>query len=293
MLRSRVASGATVDEASYDPSVPPEKQIVTYRTKDGEIRKVTKLELQDQLEASEKLMASVNLTWEEKMAKTQAIQVEREKALEELGITINKDVVGVHAPQNNPSLVNLNEDPLMSECLVYQLKLGKTIVGSLDANLAQIKLSGENIQPEHCILTNDDGIVHVESLPEARTFINGKRISPNTPTKLLNGFRVILGDFHVFRFNDPAAVRAHRKKLRQSTSAGDFRDFNSSFDGSPNFRPDSPAKPDEMMDWSAARREMADIERLGDHDLDRLFDDIVSFPTPFSQIFTDSFLLRR
>jgi kinesin family protein 1 len=30
------------------------------------------------------------------------------------------------------------------------------------------------------------------------------------------------------------------------------------------------------MDWSAARREVADIEKLGDQDLDKLFDDLVS-----------------
>ena len=65
---------------------------MTYKTKDGEIRKVTKLELQDQLQASEKLMESLNLTWEEKMAKTQAIHLEREKALEELGIMVDKNV---------------------------------------------------------------------------------------------------------------------------------------------------------------------------------------------------------
>lgn len=98
-----------------------------YRTKDGEIKEVTKLELQDQLQASEKLMESLNLTWEEKMTETAAIHIEREKALEELGISIDRDVsfstmcraddkvVGVHAPQKHPSLVNLNEDPLMSE----------------------------------------------------------------------------------------------------------------------------------------------------------------------------------
>lgn len=41
-------------------------------------------------------------------------------------------------------------------------------------------------------------------------------------------------------------------------------------------RSDSPA-PTELMDWTAARREAADIEALGDHDLDKLFDDIVSY----------------
>ena len=126
MLRSRVGSSGASEESIYDPSIPPEKQVVTYRTRDGELRQVTKLELQDQLEASEKLMDGLNLTWEQKMAKTQAIQVEREKALEELGIMVGKDVkahnlygsviqltvaqmVGVHAPQRHPSLVNLNE----------------------------------------------------------------------------------------------------------------------------------------------------------------------------------------
>jgi kinesin family protein 1 len=90
VLRTRVST--TNAEDSYNPSVPPEQQIVTFRTKDGELRKVTKLELQDQLQASEKLMEGLNQTWEEKMATTQAIQVEREKALEELGIMVDKDV---------------------------------------------------------------------------------------------------------------------------------------------------------------------------------------------------------
>ena len=93
VLRSRVSGNTGNDEEStYDPSVPADKQIVRYRTKHGEIKQVTKLELQDQLQASEKLMESLNLTWEEKMAKTAAIHIEREKALEELGISIDKDV---------------------------------------------------------------------------------------------------------------------------------------------------------------------------------------------------------
>ena len=134
-------------------------------------------------------------------------------------------------------------------------------------------MSGENILVEHCVFTNEDGVVTVEAMPDARTFVNGKRVPPRTPIKLLNGFRVILGDFHVFRFNDPAAVRAHRQKLRGSTSVNDVH----SVDRSPGMRPESPGKPDEMMDWSAARREVADIAKMGDQDLDKLFDDIVRY----------------
>jgi kinesin family member 1 len=105
MLRARVAGGAGGGivgggiESTYDPSVPPEQQVVRYKAKDGTVKTVTKAELQEQLESSEKLMQSLNETWEEKMLKTQEVHKEREKALEELGITVEKNMVGVHAPK--------------------------------------------------------------------------------------------------------------------------------------------------------------------------------------------------
>ena len=86
-------SGSSVED-TFDPTVPPEKQRVTYQTKDGKIKTVTKAELQEQMETSEKLMQSLNETWEEKMARTQEVQKEREKALEELGITVEKNNIG-------------------------------------------------------------------------------------------------------------------------------------------------------------------------------------------------------
>ena len=51
------------------------------------------------METSEKLMQSLNETWEEKMLRTHEVQKEREKALEELGITVEKNLVGVHTPK--------------------------------------------------------------------------------------------------------------------------------------------------------------------------------------------------
>lgn len=94
-------------EDSFDVNIPAEKQKVTYQAKDGTIKTVTKAELKEQMEAGEKLMQSLNETWEEKMARTQEIHKEREKALEELGITVDKGAVGVHTPKKMPHLVNL------------------------------------------------------------------------------------------------------------------------------------------------------------------------------------------
>ena len=96
-MTARVAGSNSEDV--FDPKIPPEKQKVTYKTKEGEIKTVTKAELVDQLQSSEKLMQSLNETWEEKLERTKEVQKEREKALEELGITVEKNNVGVHTPK--------------------------------------------------------------------------------------------------------------------------------------------------------------------------------------------------
>lgn len=52
----------------------------------------------------------------------------REAVLADMGVALREEggVVGVFSPKNTPHLVNLNEDPLMSECLLYYLKDGIT-----------------------------------------------------------------------------------------------------------------------------------------------------------------------
>ena len=58
----------------------------------------------------------------------------------------------------------------MSECLIYQLKPGKTEVGKLDSDKpAAIRLSGESIAEEHCYFENTDGKVMLYALPDAVT----------------------------------------------------------------------------------------------------------------------------
>lgn len=98
LIRKARVSGSSGEE-TYDPKVPPEKQKVTYQTKDGKLKTVTKAELQEQMEQSEKIMQSLHETWEEKLQRTQEVHKEREKALEELGITVEKNLVGVHTPK--------------------------------------------------------------------------------------------------------------------------------------------------------------------------------------------------
>ncbi|KAF8659518.1 hypothetical protein AX16_001817 [Volvariella volvacea WC 439] len=308
MLRARVASGGGLGgssgtgaegESTFDPSVPPEKQIVTYQTKDGRIKKVTKAELQEQMEASEKLMQSLKETWEEKMARTQEVQKEREKALEELGITVEKNLVGVHTPKKMPHLVNLVY-PLMSECLIYQIKPGKTLVGRLDSEKpAAIRLSGDSIMEEHCEFENSDGgRVFLKCFPDSITFLNGKQITPGQPYKLRSGFRIILGEHHVFRFNNPEEVRKRRDRaaksnLQISTTAADLENvFGESGNATPGGDP-LPTSPSSSeggiadVDWQFAKREAAfaklgldpALDSLPDDDLNVLFEKITKVKT--------------
>lgn len=72
-LAARVSGGGEggLGEATFDPSVPPEKQMVSFLSSDGEVRTISKAELQEQVETSEKLLKSVNESWEEKIHKTE------------------------------------------------------------------------------------------------------------------------------------------------------------------------------------------------------------------------------
>ncbi|KXT03609.1 hypothetical protein AC578_9968 [Pseudocercospora eumusae] len=232
-LRSKLSTGGGVAEEQYSPDTPLDKQIVSFTSADGTVRKVSKAEIQEQLAQSEKLYKDLNQTWEEKLNMTEQIHKEREAALEELGISIEKGFVGLSTPKKMPHLVNLSDDPLLAECLVYNLKPGTTTVGNIEAEQLEgggadanreaddevngdangqtsvdIRLNGSKILHDHCTFENVDGVVTVVPKDGAAIMVNGIRIE--APKRLRSGNRVILGDFHIFRFNHPQEAREER-----------------------------------------------------------------------------------
>ncbi|KAI0431700.1 kinesin heavy chain [Xylaria sp. FL1042] len=288
-------------EEVYAEGTPLEKQIVSITQSDGTVKKVSKAEIAEQLSQSEKLLTDLNQTWEEKLQKTEEIHKEREAALEELGISIEKGFVGLHTPKKMPHLVNLSDDPLLAECLVYNLKPGKTTVGNVDSNAehqANIRLNGTRILHDHCTFDNAmDGTVTITPGEGASIMVNGRRISETT--RLHSGYRVILGDFHIFRFNHPMEAKAERDEnrqslLRQTVTANQLQSISprlghersASKAGSEfgDSRPDSPAPTREGRDsdWSLARREAAgailgtdkNLQSLTDEELNALFEDV-------------------
>lgn len=161
-------------------------------------------QIHEKIEQSEKLMTELNETWEEKLARSERLRAEREQALAELGLVVSE--VGVFSPQNTPHLVNLNQDPLMSECLLYYTKAGCTKVGRPDApEKADIQLVGSRIEKLHCWFDNQEGKVTLHPAEGALVHVNGLPI--DRPTRLHTGCRVILGKQYVFRFQNPVEAR--------------------------------------------------------------------------------------
>lgn len=197
----------------------------------------------ERLKESEKIIAELNETWEEKLRKTEAIRMEREALLAEMGVAIREDggTLGVFSPKKTPHLVNLNEDPLMSECLLYYIKDGITRVGQADAERRQdIVLSGAHIKEEHCVFRSErssagEVIVTLEPCERSETYVNGKRVAH--PVQLRSGNRIIMGKNHVFRFNHPEQARAEREKTPSAET------------------------PSEPVDWTFAQREL--LEKQG------------------------------
>ena len=129
--------------------------------------------------------------------------------------------------------------------------------------------------------------------------VNGLRIEE--ARQLRTGYRIILGDFHIFRFNHPQEARAERDRLRQSVTAAQlgspeakqYHNHSLSQDvimerlesDADSSRPDSPAPvPSNTrdIDWSFARREAAGawlgehpkIATLTDDELDNLLEEM-------------------
>eukprot|EP00730_Choanoeca_flexa_P008373 TRINITY_DN12479_c1_g1_i1.p1 TRINITY_DN12479_c1_g1~~TRINITY_DN12479_c1_g1_i1.p1 ORF type:complete len:1393 (+),score=432.09 TRINITY_DN12479_c1_g1_i1:2-4180(+) len=139
-----------------------------------------------------------------------------------MGLSIKK--AGVAIDKDKFYLVNLNEDPSLSDMLIYYLKLESTIVGSggKDVPSPDILLQGIGIHPQHARIDLQDGQMMVTPCEaKARVCVNGKVVTGKT--RLRHASRVLFGSQHLFRVVCP--------KLE-----GD---------------------PDEAPDWSFAQQELA------------------------------------
>ncbi|XP_048354405.1 kinesin-like protein KIF14 isoform X2 [Sphaerodactylus townsendi] len=161
------------------------------------VQEITSLRMK--LHQQEREMGEMQRAWKEKLEQAEKKKFEETVELQKAGITFKMD-------NSLPNLVNLNEDPQLSEMLLYMIKEGQTTVGKCKPNSGHdIQLSGALIADDHCVIKHMEGAVSITPLGEAKTYVNGQCISG--PTFLHHGDRIILGGNHYFRFNHPVEVQ--------------------------------------------------------------------------------------
>ncbi|XP_072265209.1 afadin isoform X17 [Pyxicephalus adspersus] len=136
---------------------------------------------------------------------------------------IRPDVYGYSvSPDKLPYLVELSPDGSDSrdKPKLYRLQLSVTEVGTEKHDENSIQLFGPGIQPQHCDLTNMDGVVMITPRSiDADTFIDDQRITETT--MLHSGVKVQFGSSLVFKFVDPNHDQLLSK--RQSDAGQMFR----------------------------------------------------------------------
>ncbi|PIC17645.1 hypothetical protein B9Z55_023818 [Caenorhabditis nigoni] len=197
-------------------------------------------ELRERLAESERLVAQMNKSWEERLKETDTLNKERQKDLAEIGISIESS--GIKVEKDRFYLVNMNADPSLNELLVYYIN-GSAIIGnseeletSRDSGLSMssndsgkkedekertsIVLRGLGIMRRHAKLTVDEygGRMRLFVAPmssECRICVNGKQITDRT--LLRNGNRLLVGMNHFFKVNCPKVMDMDQSIMEDST----------------------------------------------------------------------------
>ncbi|KAH9638914.1 hypothetical protein HF086_013813 [Spodoptera exigua] len=102
------AEGIEVEEGEENNASPQRKKSEAEVLSPKLSRAATTIaeEAVDQLQASEKLIAELNETWEEKLKRTEQIRVQREAVFAEMGLAVKEGgiTVGIYSPKKTPHL---------------------------------------------------------------------------------------------------------------------------------------------------------------------------------------------
>ncbi|XP_015789402.1 kinesin-like protein KIF16B [Tetranychus urticae] len=137
--------------------------------------------------------------WTEKWKETQRILKEQKS------LGLRKAGLGIILDSDCPHLLSINDGLLSSGMTLYQLKEGRTRIGTEYGVAKQdINLQGFDIEDEHCYIDLEDGVATLTPINNSLCFINTIRIEE--PTRLVHGCVIMLGRNNMFRFNDPGAI---------------------------------------------------------------------------------------
>ncbi len=183
-------------------------------------------------ESMEATIKTMEAEWREKLARAERLKQKEIADLEKSLIVLYANETRSH----NCCLINLNEDPSLSEKLIYLLKNDEatgdsvTIIGS-DKAKVDIHLSGALLAGQHAHITKNSNNEHfIEQLDQNYlTYVNGDVLNPGQNIKLMHGDRIIFGGSHFFRFNNPSSIEKTSKNnsgiMVTSLDMNQFKDY--------------------------------------------------------------------
>lgn len=161
--------------------------------------------LREELKSAQSLIDEMMKTDEEQEEEMKRIEQEREKMIKESGVMVSLEGF---SRSEDPHLINLREDPMLSEQLIYPLDPNHTKktefkIGSEKGS--DVLLEGIGMLPHHATVLVEDPEsekkLYLIPQPGAECHVNGKRV---TEKQLLNhGDRLILASNKVFKFIHP------------------------------------------------------------------------------------------
>ncbi|RMZ99337.1 kinesin KIF14 [Brachionus plicatilis] len=183
--------------------------------------------LQKKNDELQKTLHLMECEWKQKLDEAERLKQKEIKDLEKSLIVLYEKETSAQ----NCCLINLNEDPLLSEKLIYVLKNdnAETVIGS-DRNLVNIHLTGALIAAKHCAILSvsehDDHNFYLQQTDESyETFLNGELIKSGQRYLLSHGDRIIVGGSHFFRFNNPKMAKGCGSANSSMNSNFEFKDY--------------------------------------------------------------------
>jgi len=185
----------SLDLLKYQNQLGPSNDIISKSNDSEEVSDIFEPYSQLRMSLSDSISASAN----SKFSKTAKKQVRHHPV-----VLLSEDTT---IDVSLPRIINLNQDPLFSECLLYYVPNGMILAGSIEAD-SDVLLSGPDIIPKHCALHYSNGEVSIEAFEGALVFVNGEILLPQTKSldskahyRVLSHYdRIAFGRFHLFRF---------------------------------------------------------------------------------------------
>ncbi|XP_013119308.2 kinesin-like protein KIF14 [Stomoxys calcitrans] len=157
--------------------------------------------LKEQLSEREKELQQAQKSWMDRLREAEDLRKTELLHLSRKGLTLQ-----LFRDQKQACLVNLTEDPMLSETLFYLLPPGCVTIGRKRSTNNGIQpdiiLDGPLIAHNHCTIENINGVLYVT--PESKdfeTYRNGELVSKRT--QINHGDRLVFGGSHFYRVCNP------------------------------------------------------------------------------------------